>query len=967
MNIGNTPERSLRLHWVLLVSVLVVGVSAQAIAQHSSSLPAARTLRPIAQAVGTTTFADDCVTPKTTFNLGDTVCAKAEGLTGFRLAWVDPDGFLVQKTNIINDPQTDSFTLPVTDQSAIGGFFTANNLGTWRVTAITSRNSVRIGGFFTVKDPANARADLSIVNSVVGGDTPVSGGSIQFAVTITNLGPDDAANVVFKDDNFSNASFNSLAQTGGPQFSCNGATCTLASFPNGAVATFVLNFTAGGSGGVLENTVTVSSDTTDLHSDDNSAPSPPIKVGTAGTPPTCSLECPNNIVVSANTTNQGSLGAFVTLPATEAFGTCGPVSLSPASGSFFAVGVTTVSATSSGGGFCSFTVTVIDTPPPTINCPPNISVTAPSGQGTAFVPDPNGVASNPGNATATGSNVTVVGERGDDLPLSDSYPVGVTMITWTATDDGGRAATCIQRITVTSPDAPTIHCPSDKTFNAPSGSCLITVLAEDIGLPSTTGLNVTVSSTRSDGLVLTAPYPAGDTLITWTASNALGNASCNQRIHVTAVDIDPPALSVPPDVTVFTTSCSAVLDDELGVATATDNCSGSVSVIRTGVPPNFVFPTGTTNVTYTAMDAAGNATTRVQHVTVLESPAVRPTIAPPPDVTVNTGPGATTCGAVVSNSMLGNASATDNCPGVAITRSGVPGGNLFPVGDTFVTYTATDASGNAASVSQKVTVIDNTVPVVTAPAAVTLFTGPGATSCDVTVTNLDATLGTGSATDNCPSVGPVTRSGVPFGNKFPVGTTTLTYSATDAHGNAGSATQLVTVVDNTTPEISCPPNMTLEPTCPAGAIATWAAPVGTDNCPSVTTAQSGGPVSGSVFPTGATTVTYTARDAAGNQASCSFTVTVLTVTVALTNLENSVSGSALSGPQRQGLIPKLESALAFYNRRRSAGACQMLSDFSHQVQIFIDHGDVPPAQGNAWLVSAAHIANALGCTNDPCQ
>ena len=47
---------------------------------------------------------------------------------------------------------------------------------------------------------------------------------------------------------------------------------------------------------------------------------------------------------------------------------------------------------------------------------------------------------------------------------------------------------------------------------------------------------------------------------------------------------------------------------------------------RSGVPANFVFPTGVTNVTYVATDAAGNTATGIQHVTVLESPAIRPTI-----------------------------------------------------------------------------------------------------------------------------------------------------------------------------------------------------------------------------------------------------------------------------------------------------------------------------------------------------
>src|SRR4029079_16227403 len=162
------------------------------------------------------------------------------------------------------------------------------------------------------------------------------------------------------------------------------------------------------------------------------------------------------------------------------------------------------------------------------------------------------------------------------------------------------------------------------------------------------------------------------------------------------------------------------------------------------------------------------------------------------------------------------------------------------VGTTTVTYRATDRVGNFTEDTQTVTVIDNTPPVVTAPAAVTLFTGAGATSSGVTVANLDTTLGTGSATDNCAGVGAVTRSGVPAGNSFPVGTTTVTYSATDAHGNTASATQVVTVVDNTLPMIGCPANIPLEATCPTGAVGTSTPPVGTDNCAS-TTARTAGP------------------------------------------------------------------------------------------------------------------------------
>src|SRR4029077_1823154 len=137
---------------------------------------------------------------------------------------------------------------------SIGGLFTASNLGRWRVNGVTTRNSAKVSAFFTVKDPARAAVNLSIVKSVIGTQAPDPGAPIQFAVSITNDGPDDAVNAHFVDNTFSNATFDSLSQTSGPQFQCTGADCTIASFPSGAVATFVLSFTAGTAGGILENT-----------------------------------------------------------------------------------------------------------------------------------------------------------------------------------------------------------------------------------------------------------------------------------------------------------------------------------------------------------------------------------------------------------------------------------------------------------------------------------------------------------------------------------------------------------------------------------------------------------------------------------------------------------------------------------------------------------------------------------------
>jgi hypothetical protein len=172
---------------------------------------------------------------------------------------------------------------------------------------------------------------------------------------------------------------------------------------------------------------------------------------------------------------------------------------------------------------------------------------------------------------------------------------------------------------------------------------------------------------------------------------------------------------------------------------------------------------------------------------VSDSPdATPPTLGPPADVTRSTDAGKAT--ALVSDAAIGTASASDNVQLASLTRSGVPAGNVFGIGTTTITWTATDIFGNATVRTQKVTIADTERPVLTVPAGITLTI----TGTQSSVVIGDAQLGAATATDNS---GPVTivRSGVPAGNAFPVGTTTITYTATDQYGNVTTGTQTVIV------------------------------------------------------------------------------------------------------------------------------------------------------------------------------
>jgi hypothetical protein len=152
---------------------------------------------------------------------------------------------------------------------------------------------------------------------------------------------------------------------------------------------------------------------------------------------------------------------------------------------------------------------------------------------------------------------------------------------------------------------------------------------------------------------------------------------------------------------------------------------------------------------------------------------------------VNTGAGLINCGALVTEAQLGTATASDNSDSVSIQRSGVPAGNVFPVGTTTITYTATDGAGNLSSATQTVTVIDNTAPTITVPPPTSANAdGAGHT----TIPN--AVAGT-TASDNC---GPVTITQSPLaGTVVGVGTHLITIAATDAAGNTSTATTTFTV------------------------------------------------------------------------------------------------------------------------------------------------------------------------------
>ena len=185
------------------------------------------------------------------------------------------------------------------------------------------------------------------------------------------------------------------------------------------------------------------------------------------------------------------------------------------------------------------------------------------------------------------------------------------------------------------------------------------------------------------------------------------------------------------------------------------------------------------------------------------------------------------------------------------------------VGVHSIALTVTDAAGNTSTAIVTVTIVDTRPPALSLPVAVAAeATGPAGAAVTFAATAAD--LVDGAVAPNC----------VPAsGSSFAIGATTVTCSATDAHGNASSAAFTVTVTDTTPPTVLLPANFTAIATSIGGAAVTYAATavdlVDGAVAPTCT------PASGSLFAPGTTTVTCSAQDAHGNQsASSSFTVQV---------------------------------------------------------------------------------------------
>ncbi len=507
-------------------------------------------------------------------------------------------------------------------------------------------------------------------------------------------------------------------------------------------------------------------------------------------------------------------------------------------------------ATDCAGNKVSFmqVITVEDTTAPVItSCPEAVTVPADMGICSASEVEL-------GMPTATdncNSEVNIV----NDAP--EVFPIGETTVNWTVTDNAGNIAKCTQIVNVIDDQDPEVETMENITVDSDPGICGAIVKFGMVGANDNCELE---SVEITEGYTSGSTFPIGVTTVTWTVTDASGNTATSSFI-VTVEDNEAPVIDCSENVRVGNKEGTDYAIVNFNDATATDNCE--VTVEQTAGPASgSQFPIGTTTVTFTATDKAGNITDCSFTITVEDKED--PAITCPDNIETPNDPGI--CGAAVEFAMPEFA---DNSGEVTIEQIAGPAtGEVFPVGTTTVSFRATDAAGNTAECSFNVTVKDDEDPSIETVENITVSNDAGMCSAVVNYT-------TPEATDNCGIESIEITEGMEPGSEFPSGVTTITYIATDTNGNTATSTFTVTVNDTEAPIIECPENV--EITVEIGTTSTignYADVVATDNC-EVTVEMTAGLASGEEFPLGVTTVTYTATDGAGNTTECNFTVTVV--------------------------------------------------------------------------------------------
>ena len=380
----------------------------------------------------------------------------------------------------------------------------------------------------------------------------------------------------------------------------------------------------------------------------------------------------------------------------------------------------------------------------------------------------------------------------------DVFTEGTTEVIYTATDNCGNVSTTSFTVTVTvcCDQNPVILCPADYT-GCPDNSTSPSTTGQATATAGSTACG-TPDVTYSDAVISTGPCNGATEIErTWTAtdpdnSNLL--SSCTQIIIL--IDNEAPTITnVPSDITLDpSTSCNAIAT--WTAPTVNDNCG--VQSLTSNFNSGDVFSEGNTQVVFTVTDNCGNTTTASFIVTVADCCSQSPIVNCAADFT-----GCITSSTDPSNTGISTAIAgSSNCavPNLAFTDNVVSTGNCAGERTIARTWIATDPdnSGLTASCVQMIYLVDDTPPlIINCPNDITVNTSNGAIAVDWVEP---------TAIDGC-GLEWIDANFEP-GDIFPLGSTTVSYTAIDNCENVTTCSFVVTV--ESAGSIMCPDDIVVD-------------------------------------------------------------------------------------------------------------------------------------------------------------
>ncbi|MEO5905212.1 MAG: hypothetical protein ABIQ11_00690, partial [Saprospiraceae bacterium] len=374
-----------------------------------------------------------------------------------------------------------------------------------------------------------------------------------------------------------------------------------------------------------------------------------------------------------------------------------------------------------------------------------------------------------------------------DPDTLDCDDLGPNIVTLTVTDESGTTATCTATVTVVDEFDPVCSAGDLTVFLDVNGNAVISAVMINNGSSDNCGLftlEVDPTNFTCDDL--------GPNTVTLTVTDESGNSSTCTAI-VTVVDTIAPLCSTQ-DITVSISGNSVTIVPSDVDDGSSDNC-GPVTL---DVDPDTFDcdDLGPNVVVLTVTDGSGNSSTCTATVTVDDSGSL---VANCQNITIQ----------VDANGQVSIIPEdVDNGSGGGCTSGELTFDltqtdfDCSDLGPNEVTLTVTDESGNTATCTAIVTVVDEIPPQITCPPNVTV-------NCDaVTDPNNTGQFGNATATDNCPGV-QITETHVLNLNDCNIGTITRTFTATDASGNTATCIQIVTITNPnpfTEADITWPPS-----------------------------------------------------------------------------------------------------------------------------------------------------------------